>query len=206
MKKMIQPEKFDYFIHIITRIKEPCLIKKESNVTVRCNSLSPGTQESSISVIPEILPVGCIVLVPKGNGKLHVGISKFNQKKEIEHGNVFNMRTGYNIAVETSVALFIVTLPELITIVRSEFVETKTIRDRNIVADLFDICSRKNGKQPVNIKFNETMRSLRYDLMQLGKKFKEATDENQLLKSRLSAITSATYRLNRKVSKLAKLW
>lgn len=215
MKKTTQPEKFDYFVHVVFKIKDPPdqklpiyppLIKKEGNVTIRCDSLSPGTQEDSVSMTPEVLPVGCIVLVPQDSGKLHVGVSKFNQKKEIEHGNVFNFRTGYNIAVSTATALFIVTLPELITIVRSEFVETKTIRDRNIVADLLDICSKENGKPPVNIKFNETMRSLRYELMQLSKKFKEVTDENQLLKSRLSAITSATYRLNRKVSKLAKLW
>ncbi len=218
MKKIKQPEKFDYFVRIVNQIKDPpCqklptyppLIKKEGNVTIHCDSLSPGTQEDSVNMIPQVLPIGCIVLVPQGNGKLHVGVSKFNRKKETEHENGFSMRTGYNIAVETSVDLFLVTLPDLITIVRDEFIElikVKTIHDRNIVWHLLDICSKENGKPPVNIKLNETMRSLRYDLMQLGKKFKEATDENQLLKSRLSAITSATYRLNRKVSKLAKLW
>lgn len=214
VKKKRQPEKFDYFVHVVTRIKMPPgqlptyppLIKKEGNITTHCDSLSPGTEESSVNLIPEMLPLGCIVLVPQGNGKLHVGISKFNQKKEIEHGNVFNLRTGYDIAVETSVALFVVTLPELITITRSEFSESKIIRDRIIVADLLDICSRENGKSPVNIKFNETMRSLRYDLMQLNKQFKTVVDENQLLKSRLGSITSVTHRFNRKVKKLAKLW
>lgn len=205
MKKVQQPEKFDNYIHVVTRIKEPCLIKKEKNITTHCSSLSPGTKESSVNLIPELLPVGCIVLVPQESGKLHVGVSKFNRKKEIEHGNVFNMRTGYDIAVESSKNLFVVVLPELI-IIKDESTVKTMIRDRIIVADLLDICSRKNGKPPVNIRFSETMRSLRYDLMQLNKNFKDVVDENELLKSKLSAITSMTYRFNRKVKKLAKLW
>jgi len=204
MKKVTQPEKFDYFVHIVTRIKEPCLIKKESNITTHCDSLSPGTQESSVNMISEMLPVGCIVLVPQGNGKLRVGVSKFNQKKEIEHGNVFSVRNGYDIAVETSVGLFIIELPELITIVRTEL-EPKIIRNRHIVSDLVDICSKENGVPPVNIRFNETMRSLRYDLMQLNRRFKKVSDENELLKSRLGTIVYSTRRLSRKVSKLGQL-
>lgn len=204
MKNINPPEKFDHFVHVVTRIKDSCLVKKESNVTTHCNSLSPGTKKDQVVMIPDVLPVGCIVLVQQENGKLRVGVSKFNHKKETEHGNTFNLRTGYNIAVETSVCLFIVTLPDLITI-SGEFIKT-IIRDHNIVGDLIDICSRENGKPPVNVRFNETMRSLRYDLTKLNKEFKRVSDENELLKSRLRTITHATYRLNRKVTKLGRLW